>query len=92
MAFWIVLGTVVIVAIFTTVTILIVKWISRLYDSMDEADRKSINSEKRLWLRAIYYFLSEDYETQKINMIISIVAIALMLCGLSIYRWITVVI
>ena len=87
--FWVLLGSFVIIAIFTIITILLIKWLSKFYNSLYKEDSKILDSEKKIWLRIIYILFATDFETEKKDMIISIIVIAFLICGYALYNWIS---
>lgn len=90
--FWVLLGSFIIIVIFTIVTILLIKGLSKFYDSLYKEDRKILDSEKKIWLRIVYVLFATDFETEKRDMIISIIIIALLICGYALYNWISYII
>ena len=86
--FWVLLGSFIIIVIFIIVTILLIKGLSKFYDSLYKEDRRVLDSEKKIWLRIVYVLFATDFETEKRDMIISIIIIAFLICGYTLYNWI----
>lgn len=87
--FWVLLGSFVIIIIFTIVTIWLIKGLSKFYNSLYKEDQKTLDSEKKIWLRIVYILFATDFETEKMDMIISIIIIVFLICGYAIYNWIS---
>ena len=87
--FWVLFGSFVIIVIFTILTILLIKGLSKFYNLLYEQDRKILDSEKKMSLRILYVLFATDFEKEKRDMIISIIIIAFLICGYALYNWIS---